>query len=109
MNTRLQTLVSLHNEQQELVINREAGIRVLQRMAEEDPDRVLTTAPDLDTLTPKAITVRSRLKEMEETYQIDLARLEVYQDMITEERTKEESQRRSDSQQTGSNTAVEKE
>lgn len=105
-NTRKDTLIELFNEQQALVLSRKAGIRVLEKMFKEDPDRVLVTTPDFETLAPKAITVRARLEEMNKTLKIDEDRLEAYAEMIEEETTKEESEKK-EVGQTG-NSEVEK-
>lgn len=90
IKTRLTTLIDLLNNQQELVLHREAGIRVLRKMVAEDPNKVLTTTPDLETFQPKVVTVSTRLKEMEEAYQTDLSRYHAYQEMIEEEKGSEE-------------------
>lgn len=83
--TRLETLVSLRNDQLEKTINREVSVKMLEVMMGEDPDRVLTVTPDLDTLTPKPITVRMRMKEMQEGLKMDQHRLETLEAMIEEE------------------------
>ena len=88
---RLETLVSLRDQQLELVLSREAGLRVLQKM---DPTRVLTTTPDLETMQPKVVTAGSRLKEMRENLEVDQMRLEAYDEMIKEETKKEEGSNR---------------
>lgn len=80
--TRLETLVSLRNDQLEKTINREVSVKMLEVMMKEDPDRVLTVTPDLDTLTPKAITVRMRMKEMQEGLAMDQHRLTTLEEMI---------------------------
>ncbi len=90
--TRLETLVSLRNDQLEKTINREVSVKMLEVMMKEDPDRVLTVTPDLDTLTPKAITVRMRMKEMQEGLTMDMLRLQMLEVMIAEEKTKQEGQ-----------------
>lgn len=89
--TRLETLVSLRNEQLELVLNREASIRMLTGLMKEDPDRVLTTSPNLDTMQPEAITVRKRMKQMTEAMEFDQARLDALEEMIREEREKSQA------------------
>lgn len=86
--TQLETLVSLRNDQLEKVINRRVSVRMLEELAKTDPNRVLAVTPDLDTLTPKPVTVRGRLKEMEENLQLDEQRLQVLDQMITEEENK---------------------
>lgn len=83
--TRLETLVSLRNDQLEKTINREVSVKMLEVMMKEDPDRVLTVTPDLDTLTPKAITVRMRMKEMQEGLTLDQHRLTTLEAMIKDE------------------------
>jgi len=83
--TRLETLVSLRNDQLEKTINREVSVKMLEVMMKEDADRVLTVTPDLDTLTPKAITVRMRMKEMQEGLTLDQMRLETLEKMIKDE------------------------
>jgi len=89
--TRLETLVSLRNDQLEKTLNREVSVKMLEVMMKEDPDRVLTVTPDLDTLTPKAVTVRMRMKEMQEGLTLDQMRLETLEAMIKEETLKEKS------------------
>lgn len=83
--TRLETLVSLRNDQLEKTINREVSVKMLEAMMKEDPDRVLTVTPDLDTLQPKPITVRIRMKEMQEGLAMDQHRLTTLEEMIAEE------------------------
>lgn len=83
--TRLETLVSLRNDQLEKTLNREVSVKMLEVMMKEDPDRVLTVTPDLDTLTPKAVTVRMRMKEMQEGLTLDQMRLDTLEAMIKEE------------------------
>lgn len=86
--TRLETLISLRNDQLEKTINREVSVKMLEVMMEQDPDRVLTVTPDLDTLTPKPVTVRMRMKEMKEGLTMDQHRLETLEKMIEEEQNK---------------------
>jgi len=88
--TRLETLVSLRNDQLEKTLNREVSVKMLEVMMKEDPDRVLTVTPDLDTLTPKAVTVRMRMKEMQEGLTLDQMRLDTLEAMIKEEEAKKE-------------------
>lgn len=83
--TRLETLVSLRNDQLEKTLNREVSVKMLEVMMKEDPDRVLTVTPDLDTLTPKAVTVRMRMKEMQEGLTLDQMRLDTLEAMIKAE------------------------
>ena len=84
--TRLETLVSLRNGQLEKTLNREVSVKMLEVMMKEDPDRVLTVTPDLDTLTPKAVTVRMRMKEMQEGLTLDQMRLDTLEEMIKAEK-----------------------
>lgn len=81
MKTQREILVGLYNEQLELVLNRKAGLRVLQKM---EPSRVLTTLFDQATMQMKQVTVQSRLGEMSEAMELDQARLEEYTLMISE-------------------------
>lgn len=83
--TRLETLVSLYNDQLEKVINREASVRMLKKLAKTAPERVLVVTPDLDTMAPKKITVQMRLEEMEQNLALDQERLETLETMISEE------------------------
>lgn len=83
--TRLETLVSLRNDQLEKALNREVSVRMLEELMKEDPSRVLVVTPDLETLTPKAVTVKMRHKEMEEGLKLDLQRLKTLEVMIAEE------------------------
>jgi len=82
--TRLETLISLRNDQLEKVLNREVSVKMLEKMMETEPDRVLTVTPDLETMQPKVVTVRMRLKEMQEGLEMDEHRLKVLEEMIKE-------------------------
>lgn len=84
--TRLETLVSLRDEQLEKTLNREVSVMMLEDMMKEDPDRVLTVTPDLEELKPKPITVRMRMKEMSEALELDRMRLAKLDQMIAEEK-----------------------
>jgi TusA-related sulfurtransferase len=90
LKTRQETLISLRNDQLEIVVNREASVRMLEEMAKEDPNKVLVVTPDMETLTPKAVTVAMRLKEMTTNLHLDQARLTTLEDMIAEEKSKGE-------------------
>ncbi len=79
--TRAEILVSLYNEQLEVVINREASLRMLKKM---DPRQVLTTKLDVGSMQPTTITAESRLKEMESAMVHDKARLEAFEEMMKE-------------------------
>lgn len=83
--TRLETLVSLRNDQLEKTLNREVSVKMLEVMMKQDPDRVLTVTPDLDTLTPKPITVRMRMKEMQDGLTLDQMRLDTLEAIVKEE------------------------
>ena len=83
--TRAEILVSLFNEQLEVVINREASIRMLKKM---DPKLVLTMKVDMATMQPQTITAESRLQEMEQAMIHDQARLTAFEEMISEEQNK---------------------
>lgn len=84
--TRLETLISLRNDQLEKVLNREASMRLLNKMLKVDPHRVLVVTPDLEKLEPKPITVTMRAKEMREALDLDESRLMALDEMIEEER-----------------------
>lgn len=81
IKTRRETLISLRNDQLEVVINREASVRMLKDM---DPKQVLTMKMDMHTMQPETITVEKRLKEMEEGLVLDQARLDAFDQMIDE-------------------------
>lgn len=83
--TRLETLTSLRNDQLEIVLNREVSVRMLGEMMKEDPNHVLVVTPDLETLTPKPVTVKMRYEEMTKNLELDQKRLTVLEDMIAEE------------------------
>lgn len=83
--TRAETLVSLYNDQLEKVINREASVRMLEKLAKTEPERVLVVTPDLDTMAPKKVTVSMRLEEMKQNLALDQERLETLEQMIDEE------------------------
>ena len=83
--TRAEILVSLYNEQLEVVLNREASLLMLKDM---DPKKVLTTKVDMTTMQPQVITVEIRQKEMQEGLELDQARLEAFQEMLAEEESK---------------------
>jgi len=80
--TRQEILTSLLNDQMEVVVNREASVRMLKKM---DPRMVITQKVDMTTMQPQTVTAESRLKEMEEGLVIDKARLEVFEEMLAEE------------------------
>lgn len=82
LKTRREILVSLRNEQLEVVINREASIRMLKDMK---PEMVLTVKVDMATMQPQTITAKKRLEEMEEAMIHDKARLDAFDAMIKEE------------------------
>lgn len=86
IRTRLESLILLRNDQLELVLNREAGVRMLEKKAKIDPNEVLMITPDLEKLEPKVVTVQVRLEEMKKAYNIDLERLMTYDAMIKEEK-----------------------
>ena len=79
--TRGEILVSLYNDQLEVVINREASIRILKTM---DPKMIITTKVDMTTMQPTTITAASRLAEMEEAMVHDQARLTAFEEMMSE-------------------------
>ena len=83
MKTQLETLVSLYNDQLELVLNRKAGIRMMQKM---NPSRVLTREMDPQTMLPKETTVADRLKTFGEALELDQGRLDEYANMMVEEK-----------------------
>jgi len=60
-------------------------VKMLEAMAKENPDRVLTVTPDMDTITMKKVTVMDRLKDMIEAEKYDIKRLETLDSMIAEE------------------------
>lgn len=80
--TRREILISLLNDQQEVVVNREASVRMLEKM---DPKTIITTKVDMHTMQPETITVEKRLREMKEGLTFDKARLEVFEEMLKEE------------------------
>lgn len=80
--TRREILISLLNDQMEVVLNREASIRILKKM---DPRMIITTKVDMTTMQPQTITAESRLKEMEDAMIHDKARLEAFEEMLKEE------------------------
>lgn len=82
LKTRREILTSLLNDQMEVVVNREASVRMLKKM---DPKTVITQKVDMATMQPQTITAESRLKEMEEGLVIDKARLETFQEMLSDE------------------------
>lgn len=112
-NTKKDALITLYNEQLEIVMNRKAGIRVLEKMYKEDPNKVLVVTPDFETMQPTPVTVRTRLEKMQETLVIDEMRLEAYEEMIEEywkepaETTRDVLNNPESSKQTG-NSEVEK-
>lgn len=82
IKTRQEILISLLNDQQEVVLNREASLRMLRKM---EPKQVLTVKVDMATMQPQTITVEKRLQEMEEAMVHDQARLEAFKEMLAEE------------------------
>lgn len=59
---------------------------MLEEMAKTDPKKILTSRPDMETLTAKAITVEMRLKEMKEAHAIDNQRVEILKGMMAKEK-----------------------
>lgn len=60
-------------------------MKMLEAMANENPDEVLTVTPDMDTVTMKKVTVMDRLKDMIKAEKYDIKRLDVLDSMIAEE------------------------
>lgn len=84
IKTSLETLQSLYNDQLELVLNRRAGVRILEKM---NPERVLNRDFDPQTMQMKETTVKDRLETFRETLELDEMRLKEYELMIEEEKT----------------------
>jgi len=89
MKTSLETLQGLCNDQLELVLNRKAGVRMLQKMVEKDPKKVLTREFDPMTAQMKETTVTDRLETFQEALELEEMRLKEYQLMMEEETKKE--------------------
>lgn len=82
MKTQLDTLVSLRNEQLEVVLNRKASVRMLEKM---DPTMILVEKMDMTTMQPVKVTAEARLKEMSSALVHDQNRLDVLEEMIKEQ------------------------
>lgn len=82
MKTSQETLVELYNEQLGLVLNRRAGVRMLQKMVEKDSGKVLTREFDPMTAQMKETTVKDRLETFLEALELEEMRLEEYQLMM---------------------------
>lgn len=81
--TRLETLISQHDSQQEIVISREAQVRVLRRL---DPHKVVELRMDSEELRLKQVTAKMMLEKAEEKLELDRIWLEEIRLMIEEEK-----------------------
>ena len=94
--TRLETLVSLHDEAQEATISMEASIKTLEEMDQktvlEQKKRVVMRW-DSEAMAPKeveeviTVTVADRLKEMTATQVMNLSKLDTLKAMIKDEKS----------------------
>lgn len=91
--TRLETLISLHDEAQEATLSMEASIETLKKMDQAtvlDQKKRVTMRWSEETMSPKEVeevittTVADRLKEMLATQVMNLAKLETLKEMIEE-------------------------
>lgn len=73
--TQEETLVSLYNDQLELVLNRRAGIRILKKLPET---KVLTQEFNPETMKMDQTTVAMRLKTFQEMIELEEMRLTEY-------------------------------
>lgn len=85
IKTQQETLVSLYNEQLELVLNRRASLRMLEKLA---PEKVLNRRLNEQTMQIEEITVKSRKMEIEEALELEELRLSEYEQMLKEEEEK---------------------
>ena len=83
-------MVSLYNDQLELVLNRKAGVRMLEKMAAKDSKKILHSELDPGTMQMKHTTVADRLVTFKEALELEEMRLEEYQKMMEEQKEKSE-------------------
>lgn len=83
--TRLETLVSQFNQQQEIVVSREAQIRVLKKLPK---DKVVELRMDPEAMNVKQVTASMMLEKATEKLDLDRMWLEELEAMIEEESKK---------------------